>query len=158
MRIVQQAWPPLIYKISNLFLVTSCFSLWELLINWLAWMFGQRKAFHLFDFLIVRWSNRICCRVSTSYYSNRVHARQVHKSFFSIFTAVFGWTYNVPKAQKLQVFRANLGKYGQNVPCTHKNCLLLHLWQKLKRYETIFKSELNQNSHIQSSIDPKNVS
>jgi len=41
-----------IYKINELFLVTLCYGLWELISNWLIWNFLQKKAFHLCALLI----------------------------------------------------------------------------------------------------------
>jgi len=73
------------YKINKLFPVTTCFSVWELMSNWLTWRFWQKKAFHLCALLIVHWGNRVYCRAPTVLHTSRVHARQVHQRFCSSF-------------------------------------------------------------------------
>jgi len=35
------------------------------------------------------------------------------------------------KVRRVNFFRANLGKFGQNILCTSKNCLLLHQCAKV---------------------------
>ena len=36
-----------VYKINRLFLVISCYSMWQLMSNWLTWKFGLKKAIRL---------------------------------------------------------------------------------------------------------------
>ena len=43
------------YKINKLFLATSCFSLWELVSNWLTWKFWLKTAFKLYFINFILW-------------------------------------------------------------------------------------------------------
>ena len=78
-----------IYDISKLFLVTSCFSLWEFMYHWFIYVLAK-KAFRLCALLIVRWGDQV------DYATGHHHIIGVHateKLLCLIVATVFEWTH-----------------------------------------------------------------